>query len=113
MVLLADARSGVPTLRTQDSELREQHGQAAALGPAGAWTHPLSGRPMPLSDCVQALVEHARSALEMLDEMYLLQQLLQRLADRGTGAARQRPAYRRRGRLEDVVDDLAAPTIRA
>lgn len=113
MVLLADLRAGVPTPRTEASDIEKLHREAATAGPAGSWTHPLSGRPMPLSAGVQALVEHARPALEMLDEMHLVRTLLQQVSDRGTGAQRQRAAYRRRGRLEDVVDELAAQTIRA
>ncbi|ACU75459.1 glutamate--cysteine ligase GCS2 [Catenulispora acidiphila DSM 44928] len=113
MVLLADVRADTPAPRTEELEVREHHRGAATLGPAGLWTHPLSGVSMPLSAGVEALVAHARPALEMLDETRLVAQLLRRAYHRGTGAQRQRAAYRRRGRLEDVVDELAAQTIRA
>lgn len=112
MVLLADARAGVPVPRTDELQIREHHREAAALGLGGAWTDPLSGRSMTLSAGVEALVEQAKPALEMLDELWLVEKLLRR-ASGETGARRQRAVYRRRGRLEDVVDDLAAQTMRS
>ncbi|NUP51945.1 MAG: YbdK family carboxylate-amine ligase [Catenulispora sp.] len=113
MTCLADVRDGVPPPRSDDHDIREQHHQAAAFGLSGMWTHPFSGEPMPLSAGVNALVAQARPALEALDEMRLVEQLLHRLSRRDTGAQRQRAVYRRRQSLEDVVDDLAAQTARA
>lgn len=113
MVLLADARSGVPCPEHDDTEVREAHRQAAALGLAGLWTHPRTGASIPLSAGVRALVERAMPALEALGEARLVEHLLARIASHGTGARKQRTVYRRRGSLADVVDDLAARTVLA
>ncbi|GAA1986211.1 carboxylate-amine ligase [Catenulispora subtropica] len=110
MAFLADARDGVQAPRTDDAALREDHHQAAALGLSGIWRHPFTGEAMPLSAGVRALLKKAAPALEALDEMRLVEELLQRMSHHDTGAQRQRAVYRRRGRLEDVVDDLAART---
>lgn len=111
MVLLADARSGVPCPQIGDTEVREAHRQAAALGMAGMWTHPRTGAAMPLSSGLQFLVERAMPALQTLGEATLVAELVQRVRRNGTGAQRQRSVYRRRESLEDVVDDLAARTV--
>jgi carboxylate-amine ligase len=110
-VFLADARRGVPGPDLPDTEIREAHRQAAVFGLAGTWTHPFTHQAMPLSAGLQALVEESMPALEALDEVRLTRTLLDRLSRRGTGDQRQRAAYRRRGRLTDVVDDLAARTV--
>lgn len=113
MVLLADARAGVPGPQPTDAEVREAHRQAAASGLAGMWTHPFSGAAMPLSAGTRALVEVAMPALQALGEVRLVEELLERIARVGTGAQRQRAVYRRRRSLTDVVDDLAARTVLA
>ena len=113
MVLLSDARAGVPCPDASDAEVREAHRQAARLGLAGMWPHPETAATMPLSGGVRALVERAMPALTALDEARLVEDLLQRAAQNGTGAQRQRAVHRRRGSLTDVVDDLAARTVLA
>lgn len=113
MVLLADARAGAPCPEHGDTEVREAHRQAAALGLAGLWTHPHTGTAMPLSAGLRVLVERAMPALEALGEKRLAEHLLARVAAGGTGARKQRAVYRRRKSLVDVVDDLAARTVLA
>jgi len=111
MVLLADARAGVPCPEPTDLQVREAHRQAAASGLAGMWTHPSTGAVMPLSAGVRALVEVATPALRALGELRIVEELLERVARVGTGAQQQRAVYRRRRKLTDVVDDLAARTV--
>ncbi|NUR28599.1 MAG: YbdK family carboxylate-amine ligase [Catenulispora sp.] len=113
MVFLADARRGEPGPDLPDADIREAHRQAAVHGLAGTWIHPFTRHAMPLSAGLQTLVEESMPALEALDEAHLARTLLHRLSRRGTGDQRQRAAYRRRGRLTDVVDDLAARTVLA
>ena len=113
MVLLADARAGVPCPEPTDVQVREAHRQAAASGLAGMWTHPVTGAVMPLSAGVRALVEVATPALRALGEVRIVEELLERIARVGTGAQQQRAVYRRRRNLTDVVDDLAARTVLA
>ena len=111
MVLLADARAGEPCPAAGDTEVREAHRQAAALGLAGLWIHPHTGVAMPFSSGLQALVERSMPALNALGEARLAEELLRRVMSGGTGARKQRAVYRRRGSLVDVVDDLAARTV--
>jgi carboxylate-amine ligase len=60
---------------------------------------------------VQRLVAHLQDALEESGDLVTVQELLTDVTGRGTGAARQRDAYRDRGRLEDVVRMLADRTV--
>jgi carboxylate-amine ligase len=56
---------------------------------------------------VQHLVDHVEPALRRHGDLDLVESSLQRLLDRGTGAARQRAALARRGQLADVVAEIA------
>jgi carboxylate-amine ligase len=111
MVLLAELRPGAPGPELGNLELREAHRQAAHAGLAGMWTHPFTGAAMPLSSGLRALVSLAMPALQALGEARLVEKSLERIAQVGTGAQRQRAVYRRRRNLADVVDDLAARTV--
>lgn len=112
MVLLADARAGEPGPDLADTEVREAHRQAATRGLAGLWTHPRTRAAIPLSAGVRALVERSTPALDVLGETRLVELLLRSVMSGGTGSRRQRAVYRRRRSLTDVVDDLAARTVR-
>jgi carboxylate-amine ligase len=59
---------------------------------------------------VQSLVRWARPALEAADDYDLVTDGVDRLLLDGSGAARQRRAFNRRGELSDVVDLLVAQT---
>lgn len=111
MVLRAEDRRGLPCPRPSGAEIREAHWLAATYGPGGMWTHPDSGERMPLSAALRVLIERALPALEQLGEAHLVEELMRGLTRHGTGAQRQRAVHRRRGRLTDVVDDLAARTV--
>jgi carboxylate-amine ligase len=60
---------------------------------------------------VGRLVRHVRDSLEDAGDLPLVEELVAGVLARGTGAARQRDAYRRAGRLEDVVRMLAQRTV--
>ncbi|GAA2015584.1 glutamate--cysteine ligase [Catenulispora yoronensis] len=112
MVLLEEVRAGLPGPAGTGEDVDEAHEQAAALGLAGVWNDPRTGRPLPLSGAVWALVEKVTPALEELGEVALIDTLLANVTCGGTGAQRQRAVYRRRRAFTDVVDDLAARTVR-
>jgi carboxylate-amine ligase len=59
---------------------------------------------------VRALVDWARPALRDTDDEDLVVDGIDRLLLDGTGAVRQRRAFRRRGSLRDVVEMLVAQT---
>jgi carboxylate-amine ligase len=58
------------------------------------------------------LVEHLEPALRRHGDRASVAGLVDRLADRGTGAEMQRASLARRGSLAGVVDDLVSLTAR-
>jgi carboxylate-amine ligase len=56
------------------------------------------------------MLEHIREGLDRLGDLEEVCALVQETLRRGNGADRQRAAFKRSGRLEDVVDELAAET---
>ncbi|MFD9420836.1 hypothetical protein ACFWC9_40150 [Streptomyces goshikiensis] len=62
---------------------------------------------------VERLLERAAPGLAATGDLDLASELFDRLLRSGGGAARQRAAYLRRGRLTDVVGELARTTAAA
>ena len=62
------------------------------------------GSSLPGRDLVWSLLSHVRPALEDQGEWDHVHSLVERVVEGGTGGTRQRRAYERAGRLEDVVD---------
>ncbi len=77
---------------------------------AAAGLDPRTGRTTEPGTLADALMRHIRPALEELGDERTVTEGLRRLSAVGPGAARQRAAYARRGRLTDVVDFLLAQT---
>ena len=92
--------------------LRAAAWRAARSGLEGELIDVASGRPVPAPDLLGALVAHVRPALEAHGDLDEVEALLAQTLGRGSGAARQRSAFRRRGRLEDVALLLADETVR-
>ncbi|HYJ73966.1 MAG TPA: glutamate-cysteine ligase family protein [Kineosporiaceae bacterium] len=97
-----------PPVRTEVARLATW--RASRSGLAAALVDVTGRRPVPARVMVNRLVAHAQDALDEAGDLGLVQELVADLAERGTGAARQRDAYRDRGRLEDVVRMLADRT---
>jgi len=111
------ARALVSTAAAEDSPqswradlLRVAGWRAARLGLAGTLVHPVHQRLAPAREVVEALVEHARPALEDAGDLALVTGSLERLIARGTGATRQRSVFEATGDLGAVVSDLARRT---
>jgi glutamate---cysteine ligase / carboxylate-amine ligase len=83
--------------------------QASRTGVTGALVHPLTWRPAPAADVLNALVEHVTPALEEAGDLLTVRTLLAAVLDRGTGAQRQRTVLERTGDLSAVVRDSVAP----
>ena len=66
---------------------------------------------MPAPVAIDGLVQHIGPALEDLGDLTEVHELIAALLARGDGAAAQRAAYSRRGRIEDVVADAVSATI--
>ncbi len=64
----------------------------------------LGERSLPAPDLLHVLLDFVRPVLEDHDEWDVVSGLVERVVEDGTGAARQRRAFERAGRLEDVVD---------
>lgn len=67
-------------------------------------------RALPAAAMVDRLLEHLRAALQRAGDWEEVCRLAKGVQARGTGADRQRRAFRRAGRLEDVVDLILAET---
>jgi glutamate---cysteine ligase / carboxylate-amine ligase len=91
--------------------LRVAMWRAARDGLEGFGLDPLTGSPTPAATIVGSLVRSIRPALELSGDYELVSEAVDRLLLDGCGAARQRRAMARRGRLDDVVQLLAAQTI--
>ena len=108
-------RALVKTCHRHVSDGRQRPPPRTELLRAATWRaarHGLDGTLVDLDNCrsrpapqmVEMLVELVRPALEEADEWAEVDAQVRRVLAGGTGAARQRRAFTRRGRLEDVVD---------
>ncbi|UQX04245.1 glutamate--cysteine ligase [Streptomyces sp. RerS4] len=111
--LLPQLDTPAPALAAGPGAVREAHRLAALGGLDGEGLDLLHGRRLPAWQLVERLVEQAAPGLEAVGELDAVGALVDRLRLTGGGAARQRASYRRRGRLSDVVDDLARTTAAA
>ena len=57
------------------------------------------------------MVEHVRPALEAVGDYDLVTNELDRIAEQGNGAMRQRQAWQRRHDVADVIAEAAAATL--
>ncbi|WOX20405.1 carboxylate-amine ligase [Streptomyces solicathayae] len=90
--------------------LLRAHDLAARHGLAGCGLDPYTGRERPVAELVDLLVERARPALDAAGDTAPVVRQWRHIRAQGTGAARQRASYRRRGLFTDVVDGLAVLT---
>ncbi|WP_242890904.1 carboxylate-amine ligase [Actinomadura litoris] len=84
--------------------LRAAYWLAARDGLSGTGLDVLTGRPVAFRRLAEDLLAHVRPALTATGDLDRVTAGVRRLMTGGTGAERQRAAYRRRGRLTDVVD---------
>ncbi|MET7422802.1 glutamate--cysteine ligase [Dactylosporangium sp. NPDC005555] len=90
--------------------MRLAYWRAARDGMGGHGVDVTTGRLLPAAALADRLAALARPALEEAGDVDLVEGWLARLATHGDGATRQRAAAAVRGRLSDVVDELAAGT---
>ncbi|WP_248966077.1 carboxylate-amine ligase [Sphaerisporangium perillae] len=106
VVSLERVERGDPGPRLSAERLRVAYWRAARDGLDGHGIDPETGRLRSAADLPAVLLGHIRPALEAAGDLELVTRRLERLRRTGTGAARQRAAYERRGRFTDVVDHL-------
>ncbi|GAB3213044.1 carboxylate-amine ligase [Marinactinospora thermotolerans] len=109
-VALRHVAEGRPAPRIPDRVLRLAMWRSARDGLEGAALDPFTVEPVPARRQVDRLVEAAMPGLRAAGETDLVDHLLGRVLEVGSGAHRQRAAHARRGRLSDVVDLLVRQT---
>ena len=105
-------RRGEPELVARPELLQAAKWQAARYGLDGDLVDVKAGRARPAAEVVESLLEYTRPALEAFGEWDEVAGLTRRVLTEGNGAARQRAAYKRAGRFEDVVDLVVEETAR-
>jgi carboxylate-amine ligase len=106
----AEAVEGVPAPRPRAELLRMATWRAARYGLDGDLVDVVGERSVPAREMLDVVLGFIRPALEEHDEWDVLSRLVHDVVGRGTGAARQRRALERGGRLEDVVDFVVDAT---
>ena len=104
-------RDHEPPLPVRTELIRLATWRAARSGLEGELVDVVERRPVPAHELLARLVEHVRPALEDAGRLDDVRVLLEQVQGRGTGAARQRAAFRRRGSIRDVLDLLADRTV--
>jgi glutamate---cysteine ligase / carboxylate-amine ligase len=97
-----------PPPELSPSVLRANLWRASREGVTGSALHPVTGELGPLQSQVDDLVEYLRPVLG--GDLGFVKAGIARMREFGTGAGRQRAAFRRRGELADVVDELVVTT---
>ena len=85
--------------------------RAARSGLTDGLLDPFSRRVVPARDAVNSLVNDVRHALESTGDLPLVLDGVDRLLRDGTGADRQRAAFRTSGSLDAVVDEAVRRTV--
>ncbi|MDX3663436.1 glutamate--cysteine ligase [Streptomyces sp. ID05-26A] len=102
--------SGAAPLKIPPHLLKVAMWRAARDGLEGFGIDPVTGAPTPASSIVASLLRWIRPALEFSGDHEMVTTAIDRLLLDGTGAVRQRRAFARRGRRDDVVGFLVAQT---
>jgi carboxylate-amine ligase len=87
--------------------LRANLWRASREGLSGSALHPVTGELTPVQSQLDDLVELLTPVIG--DDLEFVKSVLADVRERGTGAGRQRAAFKRRGELTDVVDAIASP----
>jgi glutamate---cysteine ligase / carboxylate-amine ligase len=101
-----------PRHRVRPELLRATKWRAARFGLDGDLIDPWGKKVVPAGRMVEALLAFVRPTLESLGEWDEVSTLVRQIVARGNGAARQRRAFEKAGRFEDVVDLILEETAR-
>ncbi|MFG3439789.1 glutamate--cysteine ligase [Nonomuraea sp. NPDC047897] len=108
---LADVARGDRGLPVPAEVLRAAYWRAARDGLAGDGLDVREGIRTPAPAMARRLLHHVREALAEAGDLGFVEEGLDRLLGRGSGAMRQRRAHARHGHLAGVVDDLIEATV--
>jgi glutamate---cysteine ligase / carboxylate-amine ligase len=106
------AERGEPYPETRPELLRAAHWVASRHGLDAELVDIEAGRAVPAREVIENLLTFTRPALEEHGDWEEVSALVRDTLEQGNGAKRQRRAYERAGRLEDVVDVLTEETAR-
>ena len=101
-----------PEHRIRPELLRAAKWRAARFGLEGELIDLRSRKLIPAGPMVESLLSYLRPTLESLGEWDEMSGLVRQTLAKGNGAMRQREAYRKSGRFEDVVDLVLEETSR-
>jgi carboxylate-amine ligase len=105
LVAMSQAETdSAPTFRWE--LLRAANWRAARSGLSDSILSPVDGKARPAGLAVSQLLAHVAPALRDRGEYEEVEALTTAIVRRGNGATRQRSAFARRSRLEDVVDSV-------
>ena len=104
------AVAGAPGPSPRPELLRAAKWRAARHGLDAELVDVLDGRARPAAELVERFLRELRPGLEAGGDLEEVTELVRATVAHGTGAARQREAFRRSGRLEAVVDLIVAET---
>ncbi|MEU3549102.1 carboxylate-amine ligase [Streptomyces longwoodensis] len=107
---LTALQAGEPAPRPAPELLRAACWRAARDGLAGHGIDPLTGRLALQTALVERLLHTITPALRRHEDLDLVREQWQRLRTEGTGADRQRAAYRNRSSTHDVIDYVISAT---
>ncbi|GAB3209933.1 carboxylate-amine ligase [Marinactinospora thermotolerans] len=105
------AAAGRPAPDLSSAVLRAQLWRAARDGLEGDCVNPATGELTPVHTALRTLVNTTRPALVAAGDLDFAEDVLATLRRTGGAARRQRAAFARRGRLQDVVQELARVTV--
>ena len=108
--ILRDVERGAPAPVVNQPLLAAAHWRAAHDGLEGLNVDLDTREARPAWRIMRRLFDYVRPELERHGDLEMATVLMGRLRSHGTGAARQRAVYARRGSVADVVDWLAAAT---
>ncbi len=103
-------QDGMPPRRLRPELLRLAAWRASRSGLEGSLIDPFTGRPGPAPGVVGRLLDHVRDALADAGDLAAVSGMAADVRRRGNGASFQRDAFRRTGRLRDVVTSAAGVT---
>jgi carboxylate-amine ligase len=99
-----------PYPRPRPELLRAAHWLASRHGLEAELADVEAERAVPAQEMIERLLAFARPALEEDGDWEEVSAIARETLERGNGASRQREAYERKARLEDVVDMLVEET---
>lgn len=100
-----------PTPPLNPSVHRAMMWRASRSGLEGHLISPVTLTPLPAAEVLRETVEGLSAELEANGDLEMVRRFVEGIVRTGTSAYRQRRAYRSRGRLDDVVDQLLSETI--